>query len=76
MPMIPCRRLDFASLVPVVMESERLNARLGGTWTDAELRESDNNGGAEGHISNNVRGGIDNWRVSEARGCQKSEGYE
>jgi len=43
---------------------------------DVVLRKLDHNECAEGHISNNVRGGIDNWRVSEARGCQKSEGYE
>ena len=28
------------------MESDRQSARTDGTWTDAELRESDCNGGA------------------------------
>jgi len=39
-----------------------------------ELRELDHNGGAEHCISENVIGGIDNWRVLVARGCWKSEG--
>src|SRR5882724_12984022 len=41
---------------------------------DAELRELDHNGGAEHCISENVIGGIDNWRGLVARGCWKSEG--